>query len=510
MTTGYPRTISRRPPSRGGAPHVADQYRHGAALDPRRPRPRLYRTERLAEKIERTLATVEGLERYEDTFSTGTTPRPSHIDSPIRLHRGQRKPRRRPPDSRGRATRVGGDRKSDESSLQRLECLASRALALAEGMNFEFLYDQERQIFSIGYRLADADGPGRLDPSFYDLLASEARLASFVAIAKGDVPDSHWFHLGRLLTSVDGAATLLSWSATLFEYLMPLLVVRSYPGTLLDQSCRMAVRRHIEYGNELGVPWGISESAFNVVDRHGNYQYKAFGVPGLGLKRGLGDELVVAPYATALAAMVDPEQAAQELPSPRARRAGGRVRILRVDRLHARAEAGAYGEPHRGVVVQSFLAHHQGMTLVALANTVMGDPMVQRLHADTRVQATALLLQERAPRHAPITQPRPAEETRVTAPATPAAVRRFRSPHTRYPHAAFLSNGTYTAVVTNAGGGASLCRGRAVTRYREDATRDQGSQFLYLRDVRTGSVWSADLPSDGSRGRRLSRHLPGR
>src|SRR3989449_549327 len=289
----------------------------------------------------------------------------------------------------------------------RLEELASRALAFVDGMSFAFLYDRERQIFAIGYRLADAQGPGRLDPSYYDLLASEARLASFIAIAKGDVPDGHWFHLGRLLTSVDGAPTLLSWSASLFEYLMPLLVMQSYTGTLLDQSCRMAVRRQMEYGRQQGVPWGISESAFNLVDRHGNYQYKAFGVPGLGLKRGLGD------------------------------------------------------------------------------------PMVQRLHADPRIQATAPLLQERAPRHAPITQPRPAEETRVAAPVSAVAVRRFRSPHTRYPHAQFLSNGAYTAIVTNAGGGASFCRGRAVTRYREDSTRDLGSHFLYLRDVRTGSVWSA-------------------
>src|SRR5881409_3960281 len=198
-------------------------------------------------------------------------------------------------------------------SATRLEELASRALAFVDGMSFAFLYDRERQIFAIGYRLADAQGPGRLDPSYYDLLASEARLASFVAIAKGDVPDSHWFHLGRLLTSVDGAPTLLSWRASLFEYLMPLLVMQSYPGTLLDQSCRMAVHRQMEYGRQQGVPWGISESAFNLVDRHGNYQYKAFGVPGLGLKRGLGDELVVAPYATALAAMFDSPQSAANL-----------------------------------------------------------------------------------------------------------------------------------------------------------------------------------------------------
>jgi cyclic beta-1,2-glucan synthetase len=379
----------------------------------------------------------------------------------------------------------------------RLDELASRALALVGGMSFDFLYEWQRQIFAVGYRLADAEGPGRLDSSYYDLLASEARLASFVAIAKGDVPDSHWFHLGRLLTSVNGAPTLLSWNGSLFEYLMPLLVMQRYPETLLDQSCRMAVRRQMEYGRQQGVPWGISESAFNVVDRHGTYQYKAFGVPGLGLKRGLGDELVVAPYATALAAMVDPASAAHNFRRLAREGLGGAYGFYEaIDYTHRKADEGeSAGEPRphgtRGVVVQAFLAHHQGMSLVALANAVLGDRMVQRLHADPRVKATALLLQERVPRHAPITEPRPAEETRVTAPVSAVAVRRFRSPHTRYPHAQFLSNGAYTAIVTNAGGGASLCRGRAVTRYREDSTRDVGSQFLYLRDVRTGSVWSA-------------------
>ncbi len=373
--------------------------------------------------------------------------------------------------------------------------LADRALALVESMNFAFLYDRQRQIFSIGYRLPDAEGPGRLDTSYYDLLASEARLASFVAIAKGDVPESHWFHLGRLLTSVNGAPTLLSWSGTAFEYLMPLLVMRSYSETLLDQSCRMAVRRQMEYGKQQGVPWGISESGFNVVDRHNNYQYKAFGVPGLGLKRGLGDELVVSPYSTALAALVEPATATQNFRRlTRAGMEGAYGFYEAIDYTHRRPDQSA-GEPlspaQRGTVVQAYLAHHQGMSLVALANVLLDNPMVRRLHADPRVQATALLLQERAPRHAPLMEARPVEETRVRAPVPVASLRRFRSPHTRYPHAQFLSNGSYTTVLTNAGGGASFWRDRAVTRYREDPTSDHGSQFLYLRDVRSGAVWSA-------------------
>jgi len=378
----------------------------------------------------------------------------------------------------------------------RLEELAARAQAVVESINFAFLYDPGRRIFSIGYRLADADGPGHLDLSYYDLLASESRLASFIAIAKGEVPEVHWFHLGRLLTSVDGAPTLLSWSATIFEYLMPLLLMKSYPDTLLDRTCAMAVRRQIEYGNQQGVPWGISESAFNVVDAHDHYQYKAFGVPGLGLKRGLGDDLVVAPYASALAMMVDPGEAVanlRRLSTVGMEGAYGFYEAIDYTQRKSDAADGSGPLPHgsKGVVVRAYLAHHQGMSLVAFTNVLLGYPMVSRFHADPRIQATELLLQERIPRQAPIIRARPAEETRVAAPVPAQAVRRFRSPHTFHPHAQFLSNGTYTVIVTNAGGGGSLCRGRAVTRHREDPTRDQGSHFIYFRDVRSGAVWSA-------------------
>jgi cyclic beta-1,2-glucan synthetase len=383
----------------------------------------------------------------------------------------------------------------EEDYSSRLERLANRSVTLADRMNFKFLYNPLLHLFAIGYRLGDSEGPGRLDPSHYDLLASEARLASFIAIAKGDVPETHWFHLGRLLTSVDGRATLLSWSATLFEYLLPLLVMRSYPGTLLDQSCRMAVRRQVEYGRECGVPWGFSESAYNVVDRNDNYQYKAFGVPGLGLKRGLGEELVVAPYATALASLLEPTQAARNLRRLESDGLLGAYGCYEaIDFTHLNGDEPEGGNPkpgeRPGVVVRAFLAHHQGMTLVALANAVLGDLMVKRFHSDPRTQATELLLQERVPRRAPVSPPNPAQETR-TASVPAVSVRRFRSPHTRFPHAQFLSNGRYGVVVTNAGGGSSTWRGLAVTRQRQDATEDPGSQFTYLRDVRSGSVWSA-------------------
>jgi cyclic beta-1,2-glucan glucanotransferase len=456
----------------------------------------------LVERVDATLTTMEGLELLEghpfNWYDTQTlAPLPpryvSTVDSGnlagslMALAAGLRGLARAP---------AAGD--EPDHLRARLEALARRAGAFADGMDFGFLYDPQRHLFAVGYRAADAEGPGRLDPSRYDLLASEARLASFIAIARGDVPEKHWFHLGRTVTSVHGRPALLSWSATLFEYLMPMLVLRGYPGTLLDESCRLAVRRQRDYGAERGVPWGVSESAYDLKDHHGTYQYRAFGVPGLGLKRGLGDDLVVAPYAAALAALVHPTAAAANL-----RRLVGEGLLGAygcydaVDYTPRRPEdpEAEPGRPARdrthGVVVRTWFAHHQGMSLVALAGALTGHRMVERFHSDPRVQATELLLQERTPRHAVHIRPRPDEGARPTPPLPPAAVRRFRSPHTAFPHAQFLSNGHYTAVVTNAGGGASSCRGRAVTRWRQDGTRDPGGQYLYLRDVRSGRTWSA-------------------
>jgi cyclic beta-1,2-glucan synthetase len=379
-------------------------------------------------------------------------------------------------------------------SASELAALARRASAIAAGMRFEFLYDKRRRIFSIGYRLADADGPGRLDGSFYDLLASEARLASFVAIAKGDVPQHHWFHLGRMATNVDGHATLLSWGGTMFEYLMPLLLLRSYPGTLLDQSCRASVLRQIEYGRERRVPWGVSESAYAFTDRSGNYQYKAFGVPGLGLKRGLADDLVVAPYATALAGLVDPAAAVSNFAALIRKGLDGRYGFYEsIDYRPATPSADAGGTSSSDVapeIVRAFFAHHQGMSLVAMANILLDDVFVERFHADPRVKATELLLQERVPREAILAEARPVEGAAAAPSIGIVPSRRFRSPHTKSPHTHFLSNGRYTVALTHAGGGSSTWRDLAVTRRREDRTSDSGGQFIYLRDPWSGEVWS--------------------
>ncbi len=239
-------------------------------------------------------------------------PHRSHPALRPRAQRSRRAPRvergaRRP------SSRRGSWRKN---CIERGERLGALADDLIEETEFGFLFNAERQLFSIGFSVTD----GRLDNSYYDTLASEARLASFMAIATGTVSHEHWFKLGRSLTPSGSSRALLSWSASMFEYLMPLLVMRAYPGTLLDETYNAVVQRQIEYGAQRGVPWGISESAYYAQDLEKNYQYRAFGVPGLGLKRGLGEDLVVAPYASVLAAPIAPQAVLDNL--ARLRQAG--------------------------------------------------------------------------------------------------------------------------------------------------------------------------------------------
>ncbi len=369
--------------------------------------------------------------------------------------------------------------------LSRLSRLANAAEQVMENMNFKFLLDPERKVFTIGYNVT-AQTP---DNSFYDLLASEARLASFVAIAKGDVPQEHWFRLGRQLAAVDGGRALISWTGTMFEYVMPLLVMRNYPGTLLDETYRTIVARQISYGEERSVPWGVSESAYNVRDLHLNYQYGPFGVPGLGLKRGLIEDLVVAPYATMLAAEINPPAAMENL--RRLEREGALGAYGYYEAIDYTAERLPQGQRH--VLIRAFMTHHQGMSLVSLANILNDDRMEERFHAEPLVQATELLLQERVPVGVPAAHPR-AEEVLTGRPAQAQpgmSTRVYHRLDTDTPRTHLLSNGRYNVMVTAAGGGYSNCGVDAVTRWREDVTRDNWGTFIYLRDVRSGAVWSA-------------------
>ncbi|MEL1264000.1 glucoamylase family protein [Pseudoxanthomonas putridarboris] len=376
-------------------------------------------------------------------------------------------------------------RKRARERIHQLERLAHIAGQFSL-MDYEFLYDRARRLLAIGYNLDEH----RLDAGYYDLLASEARLCSFVAIAQGQLPQESWFALGRLLTEVNGDATLLSWSGSMFEYLMPQLVMPSYRDTLLDQTSRHAVEAQIMHGAHHDVPWGISESGYNTVDARMNYQYRAFGVPGLGLKRGLGQDLVVAPYASMMALMVAPEAACQNLQRLTALGFDGHFGLYEaIDYTPTRVPPG-----QECVVVRSFMAHHQGMGLLSLDHLLRQQPMQQRFVADAEFQATLLLLQERIP-HTGVFHPHEAEAlgTRATPAETETQLRIFREPDTSRPAVQLLSNGRYHGLLTNAGGGYARQRDMAITRWREDGTRDHWGSFCYLRDVESGEFWSTSL-----------------
>jgi cellobiose phosphorylase len=368
--------------------------------------------------------------------------------------------------------------------LLTLETLARQCDELA-AMDFAFLFDAARDLFSTGFNVTER----RRDTSHYDLLASAARWCSYVAIALGQVPQDHWFSLGRLLVAVHGRPVLISWNGSMFEYLMPRLIMPNYEHTLLDHTCQAAVRRQIEYGRLRGVPWGISESGYNLTDVHLNYQYRGFGVPGLGLKRGLAEDLVIAPYASALALLVAPVEACANL-----------------QRLAAEGRAGTYGfyeavdyTPSRlppdetNVTIRSFMVHHQGMSLLALVNLLRDQPMTRRFLACPLLKAADLLLQERLPRTAVsvLAGDLALEETRTYSGDGESRMRVFTNPTPLAPEVHLLSNGRYHVVVTSAGGGYSRWRDLAVTRWREDATRDCWGTFVYLRDVATQETWSA-------------------
>jgi cellobiose phosphorylase len=366
-------------------------------------------------------------------------------------------------------------------SMLDLENLAKQSDELSV-MDFTFLFDTTRDLFSTGFNVAEH----RCDNSFYDLLASEARLCGYVAIALGQIPQKHWFSLGRLLVASRGGPILVSWSGSMFEYLMPLLVMPNYENTLLDHTCKAAVQRQIEYGNSHGVPWGISESGYNRVDTHLNYQYRAFGVPSLGLKRGLAEDLVVAPYATVMALMVAPREACENL-----------------QRLAVENREGAYGfyeavdyTPMRlppdetSVTVRSFMAHHQGMSLLSLVNLLRDSPMQRRFMACPLLKASDLLLQERVSKTSASVFVEDSTSETLRVPMDESMMRVFTNPTPPVPEVHLLSNGRYLVVVSSAGGGYSRWRDVALTRWREDATRDCWGTFVYMRDTATGEFWS--------------------
>jgi cyclic beta-1,2-glucan glucanotransferase len=356
----------------------------------------------------------------------------------------------------------------------------------SKAMDFRFLFDPQRQLFHIGYNVSTE----KLDDNYYDLLASEARIASIVTIAKNQVPPSHWLHLGRPLTQVDGTHALLSWGGTMFEYLMPVLLVRSYEGTLLQHSCLAAVDFQVAYGNQKNVPWGNSESGYYAFDASQNYQYRSFGVPGLGFKRGLDDDLVVAPYASLLALSLRPRKVMENIE---------RLIKLQMLGMHGLYESVDFSptrlapsETH--AIVRSYMAHHQGMILLSLVNYLQDGVMVRRFHADSLVRSVELLLQERVPYEAPLDSVQP-EDPRAAHHET-AQRQVIASPwsvpvQAPVPQVHFLSNGRYGVMITSAGAGYSCWQDIDLTRWRSDTTVEDWGTWIYLQDKESGDLWSA-------------------
>ncbi|MGK2861956.1 MAG: glucoamylase family protein, partial [Chitinophagaceae bacterium] len=363
-----------------------------------------------------------------------------------------------------------------------VEQLAVRCTQLSH-MEFNFLYDSTQHLLTIGYNAEEH----RRDNSFYDLLASEARLTTFVAVAQGKLPQQSWFALGRQLTNIGTTPILLSWSGSMFEYLMPLLVMPTYRNTLLDQTSKAVIQKQIEYGKKRGVPWGISESGYNMVDASLNYQYHPFGVPGLGFKRGLGEDLVISPYSTIMGLMVSPRDAYDNLQVLKSEGFEGRFGFYEaIDYTPSRLS-----RKQNYVVVKSFMAHHLGMSFLAISHLIHKQPMQRRFESDIEVKSALLLLQERIPRVTTFYSPSVHEADTSITPGGNGYMRVLNTPDTAIPEVQLLSNGKYHVMVTNAGGGFSRWKNIALTRWREDCTSDNWGTFCFIRDLDNNAYWSA-------------------
>ncbi len=344
---------------------------------------------------------------------------------------------------------------------------------LIAGTDFAFLYDQKRNLFRVGYNVST----GEFDGSYYDLLASEARVASFVAIAKGDVPARHWVHMARPLTRLHGLRILLSWSGTAFEYLMPRLFMHNPSRGLLSQSCEGAIQQQIRSGKAQGTPWGVSESGFAQLDAHGHYQYYAFGVSGLGLNWDQGERLVIAAYASVLALPFRPREVVHNI-----------RQLISIDAyghfgLYEAVDFGAADQPHldRPDVVRSYMAHHQGMILVAIANALNRDCMLTRFHAYPAVASAEYLLYERLPRrpedHVLERLPPSLREKRGAAPVV-----EEWTVGDEAGEFAVLSNGRLSCRLSHQGSSALIWRGNSATHWDPVGSGPLGGRRIYITD----------------------------
>lgn len=371
---------------------------------------------------------------------------------------------------------------NSEKILQQIQKLLERINFYIERMEFDFLYDTQREVFYLGYNL----GSGRLDNNHYDLLASEARTASLFAIAQNEVPRSHWLHMSRPFTSIAGIPTMISWNGSMFEYLMPNLFTNTYPETLLHQTSKGVVQAQINYAKQNNVPWGISESSYYRFDQADNYQYKGFGVPILGRKRGLADDLVIAPYASLMAVGVSPAAVIDNIDALINEGALGHCGFYEsIDYTTTRLAVGQHK-----AVIKSYMAHHQGMILVALANFLNNKSLVDRIHENPYIKSTELLLQEQIPQ---AESKQEKTETQIAgriqnkkgisvAPWTVDVHQPGKSVH-------ILSNGSMQMLTTESGSGYLAWKDVALTRWRNDPILDPWGNRFYFQDMDHEKMW---------------------
>ncbi len=372
-------------------------------------------------------------------------------------------------------------------SLLWLSRIQKNLKQIVSNMDFKPLYHKQKKLFSIGYNLSDQ----RLDNSYYDLLASEARQASLIAIAKGDVPEEHWFKLSRPLTRIEGNRCLVSWSGTMFEFLTPLIIFNNYPGTLMYESNKSVVEIQRLYTKNTQIPWGISESGFFSFDIQNNYQYKAFGVPGLGLKRGLSKDMVISPYSTFMALLVDYPQSIKNLKLMAGKGFNGLYGLYEaIDFTSTRVP---YNKEYS--LVKSYMAHHQGMSLVSLGNVLTSNIMRKRFHHEPMIKAIEILLQEQVPLKEYTFNPIIEEQGEKKI--TPVSRKKgekpaiYQNPNTVIPRTSFISNREYSIMLTLNGSGYSKFNDIYITRWREDPTIDLYGTFIYIQNLNSGNFWSA-------------------
>ncbi|KAA8669438.1 cyclic beta 1-2 glucan synthetase [Clostridium sp. WLY-B-L2] len=367
--------------------------------------------------------------------------------------------------------------------LLRLKDVKEKLVKMGEEHDFSILYDKKRRLFAIGYDVEN----NIIGNNYYDLLASEARQASFVAIAKGQVEKSHWFNLGRAMTYAGGGKALVSWSGTMFEYLMPLIIMKNFPGTLLSDTYKYIVEAQKRYADSKHVPWGISESAYYDFDLNSVYQYKAFGVPGIGLKRGLVNELVIAPYASIMALQVDFKNALNNVKSIIKLKAEGKYGFYdAIDYTRKR-----FSKNKKNKLVKCFMVHHEGMSFMSLDNILRENILQERFHRVPRVRAVELLLQEKSSKNVIYDRKQDTGKPKTVFQNENVITRKYNNAKTDVPEVNVISSGRYSLMITNSGSGYSKMEDTMLYRYREDVVTNDTGMFFYIKNINSNEYWSA-------------------